>query len=142
MNYADIPEENCPICLEQFDKSPIVEQKCCGKQMHLKCFIKWYERYQKNCPMCRYEFTDEQSESQLEIQMETQQSEEQDLIPIYNRTTNTMLSRHRQYVACRMFLLCTPLLSILLFFTLHDEIVVKKYDIYNTTYGRNLFTNN
>ena len=158
MDYADIPDENCPICLESFKNVPIVKQKCCGKQMHIKCFVKWYEKYQKNCPMCRHAFDEEQSDNQMETQhdlihefdeeqpenqIETQHQEQQDLIPVYNRNSRSLITRrNQQYMLCKGFCIFIPIICIIIFFGLHDELIVKNYDIYNTTYGRNMFTNN
>lgn len=45
-------ENNCPLCLEKFEKGTIVSLECCSKQrIHIECYVKSLPR----CPFCRSE---------------------------------------------------------------------------------------
>lgn len=46
------PENECPICFEKLDKTPLVSLHCCSKQnMHISCYVKTHPK----CPLCRDE---------------------------------------------------------------------------------------
>eukprot|EP00250_Pteridium_aquilinum_P034462 c7622_g1_i1 orf=212-826(+) len=44
-------EENCPICLEEYDKENPRIDTVCEHHYHLGCILEWMER-SENCPMC------------------------------------------------------------------------------------------
>lgn len=44
-------EDNCPICLEEYDKENPRIDTICEHHYHLCCILEWMER-SDNCPMC------------------------------------------------------------------------------------------
>lgn len=44
-------EDNCPICLEEYDKENPRIDTICEHHFHLCCILEWMER-SDNCPMC------------------------------------------------------------------------------------------
>jgi len=45
--------EECPICLETFDKeSTLFITKCCNKKFHNNCFVECM-KIKQECPLCR-----------------------------------------------------------------------------------------
>ncbi len=56
--YEDIATNisNCSICLENYEKKDSITLTKCSHLFHKECLTKWYDK-NKNCPMCRTEFT-------------------------------------------------------------------------------------
>lgn len=50
-----IPQNDvCSVCLEELSKFPIQPLSCCGKQLHLFCYIKCIDNnFNFKCPLCR-----------------------------------------------------------------------------------------
>ncbi|XP_060064548.1 RING finger protein 24-like isoform X1 [Ylistrum balloti] len=47
-----LPNDTCPVCIEEFEQSEYVAICPCNHCFHMKCLLEWL-RYQNACPMCK-----------------------------------------------------------------------------------------
>ena len=52
INIEDIKENECSICLEEYNRDKDIIKLKCNHEYHKECIKAWFD-FNKNCPQCR-----------------------------------------------------------------------------------------
>ncbi|XP_042520670.1 probable E3 ubiquitin-protein ligase XERICO [Macadamia integrifolia] len=58
-------EQECPVCLNRFERDSEVNQLCCGHLFHKICLERWLDYWNITCPLCRTPLMPEEEASYI-----------------------------------------------------------------------------